>query len=173
MGSVFNKIGGAVSKLITKSITANGTYNAASDDADGYSQVSVNVPLTTKSITSNGTYNAASDNAAGYSQVSVNVPQSSRVPLWTGSAVSNISVNLSGYNWVYLVVTDDGSTTCNLLLQVGGSAGCAGGIWGGSNGKAQTFAATTSGINFGTSYEGGSTAGSMRVTAVYGITNLS
>lgn len=29
--------------LITKSITANGTYNASSDNADGYSQVSVNV----------------------------------------------------------------------------------------------------------------------------------
>lgn len=30
--------------LITKSITANGSYNAASDNADGYSSVTVNVP---------------------------------------------------------------------------------------------------------------------------------
>lgn len=30
--------------LITKSITANGNYNAASDNADGYSGVTVNVP---------------------------------------------------------------------------------------------------------------------------------
>lgn len=30
--------------LITKTITANGTYNASSDGADGYSQVTVNVP---------------------------------------------------------------------------------------------------------------------------------
>ena len=30
--------------LITKNITANGTYNAASDNADGYSSVTVNVP---------------------------------------------------------------------------------------------------------------------------------
>lgn len=30
--------------LITKNITANGTYNAASDNADGYSGVTVNVP---------------------------------------------------------------------------------------------------------------------------------
>lgn len=29
--------------LITKSITENGTYNAESDNADGYSQVTVNV----------------------------------------------------------------------------------------------------------------------------------
>ena len=30
--------------LITKTITANGTYNASSDSADGYSSVTVNVP---------------------------------------------------------------------------------------------------------------------------------
>lgn len=31
--------------LITKTITENGTYNASEDNADGYSQVTVNVPL--------------------------------------------------------------------------------------------------------------------------------
>lgn len=35
---------GGGSTLITKSITANGTYNASSDNADGYSSVTVNVP---------------------------------------------------------------------------------------------------------------------------------
>lgn len=62
--------------LNTKSITSNGTYAAASDDLDGYSSVTVNVPsatLMTKNITQNGTYNASSDNADGYSQVVVNV----------------------------------------------------------------------------------------------------
>ena len=34
--------------LTTKSITANGTYNASSDNADGYSSVTVNVPDKTK-----------------------------------------------------------------------------------------------------------------------------
>lgn len=33
--------------LTTKSITANGTYNASADNADGYSSVNVNVPLPT------------------------------------------------------------------------------------------------------------------------------
>lgn len=33
--------------LITKSIFNNGTYNASSDDADGYSSVTVNVPAPT------------------------------------------------------------------------------------------------------------------------------
>lgn len=36
--------GGGGSTLITKSITANGTYNAQDDSADGYSSVAVNVP---------------------------------------------------------------------------------------------------------------------------------
>lgn len=35
--------GGSSATLITKSITENGTYNASSDNADGYSQVTVNV----------------------------------------------------------------------------------------------------------------------------------
>lgn len=37
-------ISGEASVLATKSITANGTYNASSDNVDGYSQVTVNVP---------------------------------------------------------------------------------------------------------------------------------
>ena len=39
--------GGGGSTLITKTITANGTYNASSDNADGYSSVTVNVPAGT------------------------------------------------------------------------------------------------------------------------------
>ena len=60
----------------SKSISANGTYQASDDNLDGYSSVSVNVQpnLGTKSITANGTYNASSDNKDGYSQVTVNVP---------------------------------------------------------------------------------------------------
>jgi hypothetical protein len=70
--------GGSSAVLISKNITENGTYNASSDNADGYSSVSVEVEpdLTTKSITENGTYNAASDNADGYSAVTVDVPNS-------------------------------------------------------------------------------------------------
>lgn len=36
--------GGGSATLITKTITENGTYNASSDNADGYSSVTVNVP---------------------------------------------------------------------------------------------------------------------------------
>ena len=38
--------GGGSATLIEKTITANGEYNASSDNADGYSQVNVNVPNT-------------------------------------------------------------------------------------------------------------------------------
>lgn len=64
--------------LIEKNITANGTYNASADNADGYSSVNVNVSpiLISKTITENGTYTAHSEPGEpdGYSAVSVNVP---------------------------------------------------------------------------------------------------
>ena len=40
---ILNMIAGGNASLITKTITANGTYNASSDNADGYSSVTVNV----------------------------------------------------------------------------------------------------------------------------------
>lgn len=79
--------------LIEKSITANGTYSASDDDADGYSSVSVDVPNTytagdegkvvsngalvaqtayPTTITENGTYNTTENDS-----VTVNVSSSS------------------------------------------------------------------------------------------------
>lgn len=62
--------------LTTKSITANGTYNASSDNADGYSSVTVAVPggatIEPLSVTQNGTYNPPSG-VDGYAPVTVNV----------------------------------------------------------------------------------------------------
>lgn len=73
--------GGGGSTLGTKTITANGTYNASSDGYDGYSQVTANVPntysagdegkvvssgalvsQTSQSITQNGTYDTTLKN---------------------------------------------------------------------------------------------------------------
>lgn len=71
-----SNIGSGSSVLISKAINQNGNYSATDDEADGYSDVKVNVQptLTTKSITANGTYNASSDEADGYSSVNVSVP---------------------------------------------------------------------------------------------------
>lgn len=76
--------------LVSKSISANGTYNPASDSADGYSGVTVNVPntytasdngkvvvnqelvaQTSKSINANGTHDTTENNS-----VVVDVPNS-------------------------------------------------------------------------------------------------
>lgn len=72
--------------LGTKSITANGTYDASNDSLDGYSQVTVNVPAVTPThqsksitITTNGTQTVSPD--AGYDyldnvEITTNVQQS-------------------------------------------------------------------------------------------------
>ena len=44
--------GGGSAVLGTKTVTANGTYNASSDSYDGYSQVTVNVPPTVPNLQS-------------------------------------------------------------------------------------------------------------------------
>lgn len=51
-----------IMNLITKSITANGTYNASSDNADGYSSVTVNVTGGNSGLEyESGTYTPTSD----------------------------------------------------------------------------------------------------------------
>jgi len=58
-----------------KNITENGTYKAADDGHDGYSEVKVNVVpnLGTLSVTKNGTYEAEDEDYDGYSKVTVKV----------------------------------------------------------------------------------------------------
>lgn len=82
--------GGGSSTLVSKTITANGTYNPADDNADGYSSVTANVPntytvadegkvvdsgalvgQTAKNIDANGLYDTTLNNS-----VSVDVPNS-------------------------------------------------------------------------------------------------
>lgn len=123
--------------------------------------------LITKSITSNGTYNAENDNADGYNQVTVNV-KAQRVLLWEGANPDGVTIDLSAYKFVYIVVIGgagvSGSTNCNLLLEVGGAEACAGVIQGASN-KARAYSATTSGIVAGSGDQ-------LNVYRVYGITDI-
>lgn len=53
-------------------VTTNGVYNA-DEGYTGLGEVTVNLPLDTKTITINGTYNASSDDLEGYSSVTVEV----------------------------------------------------------------------------------------------------
>ena len=54
-------------------ISANGTYDTTLNDEVTVNVSGSSATLITKNITQNGTYNASSDNADGYSQVVVNV----------------------------------------------------------------------------------------------------
>lgn len=55
--------GGGSATLISKSITANGTYSASDDDADGYSSVTVNVPSGASNVVT-GTFKGTTTGAA-------------------------------------------------------------------------------------------------------------
>lgn len=90
--------------LINKTIGSNGTYNAASDNADGYKRVIVNVPNTYTvsdegKVVSNGTLVSQTDDTTTQNgvvdtttikQLTVNVPQGITP---TGTKTINISEN--------------------------------------------------------------------------------
>ena len=63
--SYIDAISSGSATLITKTITANGTYNASSDNADGYSQVTASVP-NTYTATISGTSGGPSDPTQAY-----------------------------------------------------------------------------------------------------------
>ena len=109
--SYFRCTGGGSSTpatLITKNISANGTYNASSDSADGYSKVVVSVSpnVGTKAISSNGTYNASSDSLDGYSSVTVTVPANVVSGTFTSatSQYGTVTVNC-GFQPDFVIVT--------------------------------------------------------------------
>ena len=88
----------AEATIVSKNITANGTYNASADSADGYNPVTVAVPektIVSKSITANGTYNASADSADGYNPVIVAVPEKTIV---SKSITANGTYNASSDN---------------------------------------------------------------------------
>lgn len=118
-------------------------------------------------------------NTTGVYNAGKSAASASRVKVWSGSTLGNVSVNLSGYSWVYIKVTG-GST---LLLQVNGAAGWVAndttspdGMWGSWVGARQ-FKATSSGITAlsgtrcGTENHWGNVW--LYITEVWGIKNLS
>lgn len=110
--------GGAV--LTTKNISANGTYNASSDSADGYSQVNVSVPASavdsgTKSITANGN----GQDVVGYAAVNVNVPNTYSAGD-DGKVVSNGALVAQGSDTVTANDTYDTTLINSLTVNVSG-----------------------------------------------------
>ena len=131
---------GSSSTLTTKTITANGTYNASSDNADGYSSVIVSVqPSGTTTITANGTYDVAdyasaivsvsggSDPIGELFQGQVNADGSYTMPYdlsWTGDIYFNGIKTLDNYSstkggafasYLYHQANQTGRLKCRLI----------------------------------------------------------
>ena len=92
-------VSGGGGTIVSKSITENGTYNASSDNADGYSPVTVNVPTGTSRTASDVTVSGdtVSVPAGLYSSaVSKSVASGTAgTPTATKGAVSNHSVSVT------------------------------------------------------------------------------
>ena len=89
LGKSLSDGGGSEPVLVSKSITANGTYDPADDNADGYSSVSVDVP---------NTYTAADEgkvvsNGSLVAQTSSSVTQNGTVDT---TLINSLTVNVSG-----------------------------------------------------------------------------
>lgn len=116
--------GGTPAVLINKNISANGTYNASGDEADGYKKVVVDVQpnLQNKSetITTNTTTTISADNGYdGLGEVSIttNVPEKT---LTTKSITANGTYNASsdnadGYSSVSVSVSSSGGPDWSVL----------------------------------------------------------
>lgn len=123
-GAIMN-INGNNAVLGTKTIIANGLYNAVDDSLDGYSAVNVQVPVTSYNsgvlnAVANGVYNASDYDFDGFNSVNIAVP----IPTYN-SDVLNINANgifnaadyyLDGFNSVtvnvppQIVITENDST---------------------------------------------------------------
>lgn len=106
-----DKIRAITPNLSTKAITANGTYKASDEQKDGYSEVSVNVPISgnigTLSVTENGTYNSSDEQLDGYSSVTVNVSGGGGGPQGT-PVTARALVDLSTNDTVYVMDNSSG-----------------------------------------------------------------
>lgn len=86
--------GGGSATLITKSITANGTYAASDDSADGYSEVTVNVPSSGASSWTKIAETSYQVSTTGTAAATVATWETGHSELWTSS------------KWVYVRIRD-------------------------------------------------------------------
>lgn len=101
------QVGGGGSTLITKTITANGTYDAEDDDADGYSSVTVNVSGGGGLVYETGTYTPTSNVAsATVSFANTHSTLPAIVVMAEASSSSSSWTNYSLFEWNYINTGD-------------------------------------------------------------------
>ena len=108
--------------LGTKSITVNGTYNASSDNYDGYSSVTVNVP---QEVVPTGTINITQNgdtDVTNYATAHVAVPEPSGSQTFTNNGTYNVSsiaeavINVSSAMPSYLSIQEQALSEDSLTI---------------------------------------------------------
>lgn len=86
---------GINSNLTHLVVTENGQYDPSDYDVDGFSQVTVSLPLISLTVNENGTYDPSDYDAEGFSQVTVSVESGVTMDtLFSGSALCNSSLSI-------------------------------------------------------------------------------
>ena len=117
------QVGGGGSTLITKTITANGTYDPADDDADGYSEVTVAIPSGTA-----GTPTATKGSVSNHS-ISVTPSVTNTAGVISGGTITGTAVTVSASELVSGSETKTSNGTydvtnlAQLVVNVSGGSG--------------------------------------------------
>ena len=167
--------------LITKTITSNGTYTASSDNADGYSSVTVNVPssggtMQTKTVTPTTSQQTVQPDSGydGLSQVTVNpipsqyiIPSGNKAITQNGTNIdvtdyATVSVNVSGGSSKNVQVAQSTTRVANTAYTKTASLTCS--VSGTYDVYWDCFRSTTSGTSGSQLYIGGSASGSANTT---------
>jgi len=98
---------GGSATLITKTITANGTYSAEDDDADGYSSVTVNVPSSAASSWTKIAETSYQVSTTSTSAETVDTWATGHSELWTGDKIVYVRIrDTAGKRLGYFYGTD-------------------------------------------------------------------
>ena len=90
---------GTTPTLISKSVTANGTYNASSDNADGYSSVVVAVPGSSKNVQVDNTTHRISGTTYTDTGASITVSTAGTYDIYWSAFRSSTSSGTNGTQW--------------------------------------------------------------------------